>query len=320
MPTTDAVAPTSELKPRMSTRSLYITTVAIWGSSWFAITLQLGTVHPIWSVAYRFALAAVILMTYCVATHRRLRFPWQDHAFLAIQGFFLFSLNYVLFYFVIQHLTSGVVAVTFSTIVFLNMLNGALIFRAPVSARVVAGACLGLVGISLVFWPELRALDISSRAVNSLGLAVLATWVASLGNMVAVRNQRHSLPVLQSNTFGMAYGACFTTMAAVTIGGKPGFDWSIAYVGSLLYLAVFATIIAFGAYLSLLGRIGADRAAYASVLFPIVALALSTLFEQYHWSVAALLGVTTVLGGNLLILTGGTRAAPLAAAKDDARP
>ena len=168
MPTTDAVAPTSELKPRMSTRSLYITTVAIWGSSWFAITLQLGTVHPIWSVAYRFALAAVILMTYCVATHRRLRFPWQDHAFLAIQGFFLFSLNYVLFYFVIQHLTSGVVAVTFSTIVFLNMLNGALIFRAPVSARVVAGACLGLVGISLVFWPELRALDISSRRITVL--------------------------------------------------------------------------------------------------------------------------------------------------------
>jgi drug/metabolite transporter (DMT)-like permease len=304
----------------MSTRSLYITTVAIWGSSWFAITLQLGIVHPIWSVAYRFVLAAVILMTYCIATHRRLRFPWQDHGFLAIQGFFLFSLNYILFYFVIQHLTSGVVAVTFSTIVFLNMLNGALIFRAPVSARVVAGACLGLLGISLVFWPELRALDASSGALSSLALAVLATWVASLGNMAAVRNQRHSLPVLQSNAFGMAYGACFTTMAAVTIGGKPEFDWSIAYVGSLLYLAVFATIIAFGAYLSLLGRIGADRAAYASVLFPIVALALSTLFEEYHWSIAALLGVATVLAGNLLILTGGTRARPLAAVKEDTSP
>jgi drug/metabolite transporter (DMT)-like permease len=303
----------------VSTRLLYITTVAIWGSSWFAITLQLGHVHPIWSVAYRFTLAAVILITYCLATNRRLRFPWQDHSFLAMQGFCLFSLNYILFYFVIQHLTSGVVAVTFSTIVFMNMLNGALIFRAPVSARVVGGACLGLLGISLVFWPELRGFDMSGRALSNLGLAVLATWIASLGNMVAVRNQRHSLPVLQSNTFGMAYGACFTTAAAVAIGGKPGFDGSIAYVGSLLYLAVFATIIAFGAYLSLLGRIGADRAAYASVLFPVVALVLSTLFEQYHWSTAALLGVVTVLGGNLFILTGSTPVASIATAKEGER-
>lgn len=317
---THAVARTRELKTSVSTRLLYTTTVVIWGSSWFAITLQLGNVHPIWSVAYRFALAAAILITYCLATHRRLRLPWQDHGFLAIQGLFLFSLNYILFYFVIQHLTSGVVAVTFSTIVFMNMLNGALIFRAPVSARVVGGACLGLLGISLVFWPELGALDMDSRALSTLGLAVLATWIASLGNMVAVRNQRHSLPVLQSNTFGMAYGACFTTATAVAIGGEPGFDWSVAYVGSLLYLAVFATIIAFGAYLSLLGRIGADRAAYASVLFPIVALVLSTLFEQYHWSSAGLLGVATVLGGNLLILTGGTRAVPLAAAKKSGHP
>lgn len=287
----------------MPTQLLYTITVLIWGSSWFAITLQLGTVHPMWSVAYRFSVAAALLLLFCIGSGRRLRFSLRDHVFLALQGLFLFSLNYILFYFVTQHLTSGVVAVTFSTIVFMNIVNGSLIFRAPVSARVIAGAFLGLIGISLVFWPELRTLDTSTMALRSLGLAVLATWVASLGNMVAVRNQRRGLPVIQSNALGMAYGTGFTVVAALLTGMQPTFDWSVAYIGSLFYLSLFATIIAFGAYLTLLGRIGADRAAYASVLFPIVALAISTVLEDYRWSTAALVGVATVLAGNLLVLT-----------------
>lgn len=287
----------------MPTQLLYTITVLIWGSSWFAITLQLGTVYPMWSVAYRFAVAAALLLLFCIGSGRRLRFGPRDQGFLALQGLFLFSLNYILFYFVTRHLTSGVVAVTFSTIVLMNLVNGALIFKAPVSARVIAGASLGLIGISLVFWPELRALDTSTTALRSLGLAVLATWVASLGNMVAVRNQRHGLPIIQSNALGMAYGTGFTVVAALLTGMPPTFDWSVAYIGSLFYLSLFATIIAFGAYLTLLGRIGADRAAYASVLFPIVALGISTVLEDYHWSTVALVGVATVLAGNLLVLT-----------------
>ncbi|MDX1489027.1 MAG: DMT family transporter [Acidiferrobacterales bacterium] len=286
----------------MPTQLLYTITVLVWGSSWFAITLQLGPVHPMWSVAYRFAMAAALLLLFCIGSGRQLRFGPCDQVFLALQGLFLFSLNYILFYFVTQHLTSGVVAVTFSTIVFMNLVNGALIFRAPVSARVIVGAFLGLIGISLVFWPELRALDMSVAALRSLGLAVLATWVASLGNMVAVRNQRRGLPVVQSNALGMAYGTGFTVVAASLAGVQPSFDWSAAYIGSLFYLSLFATVIAFGAYLTLLGRIGADRAAYASVLFPIVALAISTVLEDYRWSAAALVGVATVLAGNLLVL------------------
>jgi drug/metabolite transporter (DMT)-like permease len=290
------------------TQVLYLITVLIWGSSWFAITLQLGVVHPIWSVAYRFMLASAMLLLFCLATHRRLRFDREDHFFFALQGLFLFSLNYILFYFVIAHLTSGVVAVTFSTIVFMNMINGALIFRTPVRGRVLAGAALGLFGIGLVFWPELAAFHKSGSGTMSVGLALLATWVASLGNMIAVRNQRRRLPIIETNAFGMTYGTCFTTVAALLIGGAPRFAWSISYVGSLVYLALFATVIAFGCYLSLLGRIGADRAAYASVLFPIVALGISTLFEGYHWSVPALIGVMTVITGNLLILTRAARA------------
>lgn len=281
---------------------LYAATVLIWGSSWYAITLQLGDIHPVWSVAYRFALAAAMLLGFCLIARRRLRFSARDHGALALQGLLLFSLNYVLFYFVIGRLTSGIVAVVFSTIVFMNMVNAALIFRAPVQARVLVGAVLGLTGIALVFWPELAAFRATGSALTSLALALLATWVASLGNMVAVRNHRRGLPVIETNTFGMAYGTLFTTLAALVLGAKLDLEWSLPYTGSLIYLALFATVIAFGCYLSLLGRIGPDRAAYASVLFPVVALAISTLLEGYRWSAPALVGVTIVLLGNVLVL------------------
>lgn len=286
----------------MSAHLLYVITVLIWGSTWFAITLQLDIVHPIWSVAYRFALAAILLIIFCVLTRRRLHFTWQDHGFMALQGVLLFSLNYILFYFAIEHLTSGLVAVVFSTIVFMNIMNGALLFSTPVRGRVVAGASLGLVGITLVFWPELAGFEVSSAGFRSIGLSIVATWVASLGNMAALRNQRRGLPVVESNAFGMAYGAAFTVAAAAIIGAELRFEWSFGYVGSLVYLAVFGSVVAFGCYISLLGRIGADRAAYAGVLFPIVALGVSTLLEGYHWSVPALIGVGMVLAGNLLVL------------------
>lgn len=281
---------------------LYAATVLIWGSSWFAITLQLGHIHPVWSVAYRFALASAMLFGFCLIARRRLRFSARDHAFFALQGLLLFSLNYVLFYFVIEDLTSGIVAVVFSTIVFMNMVNAALIFRIRVKLRVLVGAVLGLTGIALVFWPELAAFQAAGSALASLPLALVATWVASLGNMVAVRNHHRALPVIEGNTFGMAYGTVFTTLAALAIGAEPDFEWSLPYVGSLVFLALFATVIAFGCYLSLLGRIGPDRAAYASVLFPVVALVLSTLLEGYQWSAPALVGVATVLLGNVLVL------------------
>ncbi|MBW8055558.1 MAG: DMT family transporter [Acidiferrobacterales bacterium] len=286
----------------MSIHSLYAITVLIWGSTWFAITLQLEVVDPIWSVAYRFALAGVVLIAFCLITRRRLRFGWRDQAFIALQGALLFSINYVLFYFAIGGVTSGLVAVIFSTIVFMNIVNGALLFRSPVRVRVVAGATLGLAGIALVFWPELSALQVSSAALTGLALSLLATWVASLGNMAAVATQRRGLPIIEVNALGMAYGAALTAAAALLLGAELRFEWTPRYVGSLVYLAVFGSIIAFGCYLRLLRTIGADRAAYTSVLYPLVALALSTLFEQYRWSAPAFAGVAMVLLGNLLVL------------------
>jgi len=293
---------------------LYALTVAIWGTSWLGIKYQIGVVALEASVVYRFALAAALMLLYCALARRRMRFSPAEHAFMALQGLFLFCANYVLLYLGTQHLTSGLVAVLFSTIVIMNIFLGALFFGSRVRRRVVFGALVGLPGIGLVFWPEIVAFDLARQGTLSLVLILAGTLSASFGMLISGRNQKQRLPVIQANAYGMTYGTLFMAAYCLAAGTPFGFDPRPLYVGSLIFLSVFATAIAFWSYLTLLGRIGADRAGYASVLFPIVALALSTVYEDYQWTPAAAFGVALVLAGNALILTrgGAERAAPLA--------
>jgi drug/metabolite transporter (DMT)-like permease len=289
---------------------LYLATIAIWGSSWLGIKYQLGVVAPEVSVFYRFALAAVLLLGWCRLRGLSLRFTWRQHFGLAVQGALLFSLNYVVFYVATKYLTSGLVAVTFSTILVMNMAFGALLLRSPIRPRVALGAVLGMGGLSLVFWPDLAAFDTGSASLIGLGLSLIATAFASLGNVASVRNQRSGVPVVQGNAIGMAYGALSTLVIVLARGVPLTFDPSPLYVGALVYLAVFASILAFGCYLTLLGRIGADRAAYTSVVFPVVALGLSTVFEGFVWTTLAIGGVVLIVLGNVIVLARSSRPAP----------
>ena len=189
------------------TGTLYLTTVLIWGSTFFAIKFQLGEVPSEVSVAYRFALAALILLAWCRWKRLPMRFAPRQHLWMMAQGLTLFGLNYLVVYWATAHLTSGLIAVVFSTIVLMNIANGALFFRKRPDASVLAGAVIGLVGIGLVFLPELASLEVDGAALNGLLLSVTGTFIASLGNMVSTRNQRAGLPVVQTNAYGMAYGA-----------------------------------------------------------------------------------------------------------------
>jgi drug/metabolite transporter (DMT)-like permease len=282
--------------------TLYLTTVLIWGSTFFAIRFQLGGVAEEVSVVYRFALAALIILAYCAARGRRLRFSAPEHGWMALQGLLLFGANYLLVYLATSLLTSGLIALLFSSIIVMNIVLAALFFRRRIEPPVVAGALLGLGGIGLVFWPELVLLDPSADALRGMALALLGTLVASFGNMVSLRNQGAGLPVVQSNGYGMAYGALLMALWAAGRELPFAFDLSAGYLLSLAYLALFGSVLAFGSYLTLLGRIGPGRAAYAMVLFPLVALLLSTLFEEYHWSATAFAGMLLVVVGNVLAL------------------
>ena len=246
---------------------LYAATVIIWGTTWLGIKLQLGIVDPMVSVLYRFIGASVILMAYCRLASLNMRFQFKDHIFMALQGLMLFSVNYWIIYLASVHLTSGLVAIIFSSIVFMNMVNGALLMGSPIRLSVVLGGVIGLVGIAIVFWPEISAFSLSDKTALGVVLAASSTFMASLGNIISARHQKYELPVIQTNAYGMAYGAVIMGIV-VLVSGKPLiFETTVVYIGSLFYLAVFGTVIAFGCYLKLIGKIGADRAAYATMLF-----------------------------------------------------
>ena len=287
--------------------SLYLTSVLIWGSTWFAIKFQLGVVAAEVSLFYRFALAALILLVFCVMTRRSLKYSAQQHGFIALQGLFLFSSNYLVFYWATGLLTSGIVALMFSTVILMNIVNGAIFMRTVVSRRVILGACFGIAGIASIFWAELSEVENNADTWQGLWMCLLATWFASIGNIISARNQKNGIPVIQTNAWGMGYGALVMAAYAMFSGASFNYDPGFAYGVSLIYLAVFGSILAFGSYLTLVGRIGADKAAYAAVLFPVIALGISTIFENYQWSLRAVFGFALVLFGNYIVLTKSKR-------------
>ena len=286
----------------MANTLFYTITILIWGSTWLGIKFQLGVVDPALSVAYRFALAALILFVWCLARRLPLRFSRSEHLYIAMQGFFLFGVNYLLFYLAELQITSGLAAVVFSTIVVMNLINGRLFLGTPIELKVLLGGALGMVGLVLLFWPEMVAVNFSGPVVVGVLLCFAATYLASLGNIISARNQRRQLPIEQTNAFGMAYGSLCMVLVVIVSGTPLTIDLSATYLISLAYLALFGSVIAFGCYLSLVGRIGPGRAAYATLLFPVVALALSTIWEDYHWSLSSLCGILLILCGNYLAL------------------
>lgn len=285
----------------------YFSTAFIWGSTWLAIHFQLGHVSPIWSLAYRFLMAASLLWCFCRLTQRSLKFTQREHNAMALQGLLMFSLNYVLYYFSAMYANTGILAVVFATIILMNIFNSRLFFKTKIDLPLCCAAGIGLLGLVQVFWSEFHQLYLNDGDLHrfSLGilLAILATYVASLGNMVSAYMLRKlHLPMIESNTVGMAYGALYLVAFAILLGISPKFDPSWLYTGSLIYLGVFGSVIAFGMYFSLLNQIGPERVAYVFVLTPIIALIFSTFFEGFQWSIGTVIGLFFVLLGNVLVL------------------
>jgi drug/metabolite transporter (DMT)-like permease len=286
----------------LSNLQLFAACVAIWGSTWIAITFQLGAVAPEASVFYRFLLAAAMLFAYCGLRGLPLRFSRREHLWIAIQGVLMFSVSYVCVYYAEQHVVSGLVAVGYCASPLLNMLGMRLFFGSAMTGRVALGALLGMIGITLVFWPEFSHLEADGHVAIGAFFTAAAVILSALSNMAAHRNHDAGLPVWQTMAWGMLYGALFTLALTLALGLPLGFEATPAYVLSLLYLVVFGSILAFGGFLTLLGRIGAARAGYIGVMVPIVALVISALFEGYRWELLAMVGVAFAVAGNVIIL------------------
>jgi drug/metabolite transporter (DMT)-like permease len=285
---------------------LFAAAVVIWGTTWFAIKFQLDAVAPEVGVALRFLLAAAIVLGWCAWRGLPLRLTAGAHAWLALQGACGFSLAYVLIYHAERFIVSGLVAVGYAAAPLTNMLLARLFFGTAMSRRVALGGALGLAGIVLVFWPSVQPLvtGLATDAAVLLGAALTMTAVllSCLANMITLRLQRSGVAGWPPIGLGMAYGAICTLVMAVALGRPMSVAWSAPFFLSLVYLALVGSVLAFGAYFALLGRIGAARASYIGVMTPLVALLVSTLFERFEWQLLTFIGVGLAVAGNVLAL------------------
>ena len=286
----------------MSNAFLYIVTVLIWGSTWLAIEFQLGVVEPEVSIVYRYAIASAVLFIWCKIRRLSLAFNVKDHIFFVLLGLLLFSVNYILAYRAQIYITSALAAIAFSTMLWINIVLSRIIFGTRATGRVLLGAALGIIGIVVLFAPQITEISLSDGVFFGSLLALLGALTASFGNMVSQAAQKRALPVIETNTWSMFYGGVLTGIVALVSGHEFNFDGTFTYIASLTYLAVFGSVVAFGAYLTLLGRIGAHKAGYATVMFPVIALLLSIAFEGLRPDLAIIIGATLVLLGNSLVL------------------
>ena len=281
---------------------LYVITVLSWSASWFALKLQVGVVPIQVSLFWRFVLAGCIMWMWAMMKGVRLRFSLKTHFKFMAMGALMFCLNFALFYHASPWLASGLLSVVFSLASVFNILLAVLFLGLRPSANLLIGAMMGISGIAMMFWPEIAGQSFDSNALFGLGLCVLGTLFFCTGNLISSSLQKSGISIISASTWGMSYGAIVALILALGMGNEFVFDWSVPYIGSLVFLAVVSSVIAFAAYLTLLGRIGTDRAGYAAVMFPVAALVISSYMEGYQMGALAGFGLVIVLLGNVFVL------------------
>lgn len=301
-------------EPRVLLPFLAIT--FIWGSTWIVIKDQLGPVPAPWSVTYRFVIAAAAM--FALAAWRGVPLAlggWRGHALAATLGFAQFFLNFNFVYAAEHHVTSGLVAVVFALLLVPNSALSWLFFRQRVTRGFVLGSGVALAGVALLFAQEMRASAAPPQAVwLGIALTLAGVLAASAANVMQVAESVRRRPIASLLAWAMAYGVLFNSALALAVAGPPVAEARIGYWAGLLYLGLAASALAFSLYFGVIRAIGPARAAYSSVLVPIIAMGLSTLFEDYAWSPLAAAGGVLAIGGLVLALGARRPALPEAAA------
>ena len=285
-----------------STIFLFIATLLCWGPTWYVIKFQLGTVDPMVSVFYRFFLASLIIILACVIKKLPLKFSLKEHFYIAVLGILLFNVNYVIFYLSTQYLISGFVALCFSSILFMNVINNIIFHKNLPNIKTILGGAIGTMGLIFIFFDEISNFTFSNMTSYGIFLGIIATYFASLGNLVSAHTSKINLPVVPVTGYGMLYGSVTLLIYLLVVGIDLNFDFSYRYIISLLYLSIFGSVFGFILYLSIIKNIGANDAAYVAIIMPLIALIISTIFEGLIWDMNLYIGAFLVLFGNILIL------------------
>ena len=281
---------------------LFISTLLVWGPTWYIIKFQLGIVDPMTSVFYRFFLSSIIILVFCVFKKINLRFSLKEHLLIAALGISLFNINYVFFYLSTVHLISGFVALCFSSILFMNVVNNVVFKHKYPKIMTLVGGLIGTLGLLFIFYGEIISFEFSKGTSIGILLGVLATYFASIGNLISEYTSKIKLNVVAVTGYGMLYGSVTLIIYLFVVGIDLNFDFSYKYIISLLYLSIFGSVFGFILYLSIIKNIGANDAAYVAIIMPLIALIISTIFEGLIWDMNLYIGAFLVLFGNILIL------------------
>ena len=285
----------------MPTVVLFMLCSFAWGSTWYAITWQLSSVDPLWSICYRFLLAAFFSGLLSLIRKNFEKYSFHQHCWLMLQGSCLCGLSYWLIYLSEMHITSALSAVISSTILYMNVVFGRILFGNIIRIQVVIGGLIGSGGIAAIFLPQIEW-TMGAPVWKGIALAFSGCIFFSLGSLASQRNERYGMGLLPAATYAMFYGGLVVAVIALIMGIKPSFSWSVGYISSLLYLAIVGSVIAMVTYMSLIRTIGADRSGYVDIVLPVIALLISTLFEGYVWTPGAMAGVLMIMLGNYVAM------------------
>jgi drug/metabolite transporter (DMT)-like permease len=301
----------------VNTGLLFAGCALIWGTTWLAIKFQLDALGPEAGVAIRFLSAAALLALYCLARGIRLGFPARLHRIFLLQGLAGFSLSYLAVYHAEQYLVSGLVAIGYAASPLANLLLSRMAFGTPMSRRVAAGGMLGLIGVVLIFLQELGRVSVSHELLIGAVLTMSAVLLSGVAGLAATRYHQLDVGGWAPLAWAMFYGGAVTTLIGLAAGRSFAIAWSPKFAGSLAFLVVGGSILAFGAYFAVMRRIGLARASYVGVMSTVIAIIISSLAEGFHWTVWTLLGVALALAGNALALL--TPGSPPARSVESAR-
>lgn len=286
----------------MPTTALYAACVLIWGTTWIAITVQIAVLAPETGVAIRFALAAAGLMAVCLWRRVPLRLPARAQALVALQGLANFWASYVCVYEAERWVASGVVAVGYAASPLVSLVLARAFLDIPMSRRVALGGVAGVAGVVLIFWHEFTTIRASDGVLWGIAMTVAAVLLGSVGTVAASAYHRRGVSGWAPLAWAMAWGAAGAALQALVRGTPWHWSWRPDFLGTLAYLALFGSILAFGAYYALVHRVGPAKAGYVGVLTPVVALLLSSVFEGFAWTALTVAGIALALAGNAVAL------------------
>ncbi|MBD3403331.1 EamA family transporter [candidate division GN15 bacterium] len=289
------------------TAFVYVLLCLIWGSTWITIKIGLTAAPPLQTASLRFILAMLILTG--IVMIKRYPYPKDLRTWLKVgyPGVWMYGLHYALIYFAQLHISSSLTAVLFASFPFwVAILSSFRLKEGRVRPLAWLGIAIGFVGVVLISYDQLKT---SGDLFEGTLLALVATYAAAHG--MILHKKFHAMDnIVVSASIQMLFGGVLVLIAAFLFEDWSEFTVSVESIGSIVYLAILGTIVAFLSYYWLLARIKAVTASMIAFITPLVAIFIGVLFFEESLSLPIVIGTVLILSGVVLTIRRRRTAVP----------